>query len=86
MSTSNRIQMLAPNPAATLAALAPDHAAAEDRNVRRFDAGDAAQENPAAHLRPFEVFGPFLDAHPPGHLAHGRQQRQPAVARFASVS
>ena len=54
-------------------------AAAEDRDVGRFDAGHSAQQDAAAHLRPFEVLGPFLDAHPPGHFAHRRQQRQAAL-------
>ena len=41
--------------------------------------GTPAQQDAAAHLRPFEILGPFLDAHPAGHFAHRRQQRQPAV-------
>ena len=45
----------------------------------RLDARHSAQQDAAAHLRPFEVLGPFLDAHPPGHFAHRRQQRQAAL-------
>ena len=58
-----------------------DDAAAEDRDVRRRDARHAAQQNAAAHLRPLQILRPFLDAHPPGHFAHRRQQRQPAAGR-----
>ena len=56
-----------------------DDAAAEDRDVRRRHARHAAQQNAAAHLRPFEVLGPFLDAHAAGHFAHRREQRQAAL-------
>ena len=72
----------APKPAATLAALAPDDAAAEDRDVRRRHARHAAQQDAASHLRAFEILGAFLDAHAPGDFAHRRQQRQ--IGRWSS--
>ncbi len=56
-----------------------DHAPAENGDVGRLDARHPAQQNAAAHLRAFEILGPLLDAHPAGHLAHGRQQGQPPV-------
>ena len=39
----------------------------------------AAQQNASTHLRPFQILGSLLNAHPPGHLAHRRQQGQPAA-------
>ena len=78
--------MLARKPAAILRRVGPHHAAAEDRDVGRLDARHAAQQDAAAHLRAFEILRPFLDAHPPGHFAHRRQQRQPARGRRSSVS
>ena len=56
-----------------------DHPAAQNRDVGRLDAGHARQQDAATHLRAFQIFGPLLDAHPPGHFAHGRQQRQSPV-------
>src|SRR4029079_2534466 len=49
-----------------------DDAAAEDRNVSWGDAGHAGEQDSAAELRLFEVFGPFLDAHAAGDFAHRR--------------
>ena len=43
------------------------------------DAGHAPQQNAATHLRPFQVFSPFLNAHAAGHLAHRGEQRQLAA-------
>jgi hypothetical protein len=50
-----------------------DHAATEDRDVRRCDARHAGQQNAAALLRPFEKLRPFLNAHPPRNFAHRRE-------------
>ena len=62
-----------------LGGVGADDAAAEDRDVGRRHAGHAAQQDAAAHLRAFEVLGPFLNAHPAGDFAHRRQQRQAAL-------
>ena len=62
-----------PKAGGDLGGVGPDDAAAEDRDVGRLDARHAGQQDAAAHLRPFEILGPFLDAHPPGDFAHGGQ-------------
>ena len=56
-----------------------DDAAAEDRDVRRRHARHAAQQDAAAHLRPLQKLGALLNAHPAGHFAHRREQRQAAL-------
>ena len=78
--------MLAPKPAAILAALAPTTPPPRIVMWAGATPGTPPSRMPAAHLRAFEVLGPLLDAHPAGHFAHGRQQRQPARGRRASVS
>ena len=54
----------------------PVHIDVEDRDARRSNAGNAAQQAAISHLRAFQIFRPFLDAHPPGNLAHRCEQRQ----------
>ena len=67
-----------PEPGGDLGGVGADDPAAQDRDLGRRDARHAAQQDAAALLRPLQVLGPFLDAHPAGHLAHRRQQRQAA--------
>ena len=56
-----------------------DDAAAEDDDLGRRNAGDAAEQDaPTAGLA-LEGVGAGLDRHPAGHLAHRREQRQAAA-------
>ena len=55
-----------------------DRAGPENRDMRRRHTRHPAEEDAPPHLRFLEVFCPLLDAHPPGHLAHRHEQRQPA--------
>src|SRR5436190_18273130 len=55
-----------------LGGVGADHAAAEDGDIRRLDAGNAAEQDAAAIERSFEILGPLLDAHPARDLAHRR--------------
>ena len=50
-----------------------DDAAADDDDLARRDAGDAAEQEPAAALRPLEVVRARLGGEPAGDLAHRRQ-------------
>ncbi len=54
-----------------------DDAAAEHDDVRRLDAGYAAEQDPAASHRLLEVLRALLNRHAPGHFAHRREERQP---------
>jgi len=69
----------------------PVHIDVEDRDVRLETGGDFGrigadnsatqdrderQRKAASHLQAFQMFRPFLDAHPPGNLAHRCEQRQ----------
>ena len=56
-----------------------DDAAADDDDLPRRDAGDAAEQQAAPALRPLEVVRARLRGEPAGDLAHRRQQRQPAI-------
>ena len=57
----------------------PHHAAADDDDAAYGDAGHAAQQHAAPAPLHFQAVGAGLDRHASRHLAHGRQQRQPAV-------
>ena len=57
-----------------------DNAGAEDDDVGWCDAGDAAEEDAAAHGGFFEVFSAFLDGHFAGDFGHGCEAGEPAVA------
>ena len=64
-----------------------DHASTEHHDRCGSDARHAGQQNAAAIEGPFQVLRPFLNAHAPGHFAHGREQRQAAARvlnRFVS--
>ncbi len=61
-----------------LRSIGADDASAEHENVRRRNAGHAAQQDAAPHLRAFEILRPFLNAHAPGDFTHRRKQRQRA--------
>ena len=62
-----------------LGGVGADDAAAENDDVGRQHARHAAEQNAAALERPFQKLRPLLNAHAAGHLAHRRQQRQPAL-------
>ena len=66
----SRIRTLAPRPGGDLGRVGADDAAAQDGDLGRGDARHAGEQDPAAFLRPLQVLGPFLDAHPAGDLAH----------------
>ncbi len=57
-----------------------DDASADDADVARGGAGDAAEQNAAAAVVFFEIGGADLDAHASGDLAHRGEQRQVAGA------
>ena len=78
---------IGPKPGGDLGGVGPHDSAAEDHDLGRRDARHAAQQNTAAHLRPFQILRAFLNAHSPGHFAHRGEQRQPAplvAKRFVS--
>ena len=56
-------------------------AAAEDRDLGRRNAGNAAEQHAAAALLLFEIMRADLDRHAARDFAHRLQQRQRAVAR-----
>ena len=56
-----------------------DVAGAEHDDARRLHAGRAAEQHAAAALGRLEEVGADLHGHPPGDLAHRREQRQRAV-------
>ncbi len=56
-----------------------DHAAAEDDDLGRSNARNAAEQHAAAALGLLEAMGAGLDRHAACNLAHRRQQRQAAA-------
>ncbi|MGC4068276.1 MAG: hypothetical protein QM784_27230 [Polyangiaceae bacterium] len=58
--------------------LSSHDASAQYRNVRGFDAGHAAEQDPPTFLRSLEVLRTLLNAHSPGDLTHGSEQAQVA--------
>ena len=78
MLTSNS-PMLARKPAAILAALAPTTPPPRIVMWAGSTPGTPPSRMPRPICGPFEILGPFLDAHPPGDFAHRRQERQPAL-------
>ena len=78
-SERSTIVTLAPIPSAICAALVPTTPPPITTTFAPGHARDAAQQRSAAAVRFLEVVGSDLDRHPPGNLAHRRQERQRAV-------
>ena len=69
-------------PGGDLGGIGADHAAAEDDDAGRSNAGHAGEQDAAALERPLQKLRPFLNAHPPRDLAHRRQERKLAACVF----
>ncbi len=63
-----------------LGRLMAHHAAAQDHDIGGRHAGNAAQQDAAAAVGPLQIHRAHLHGHASGHFAHGREQRQRAVA------
>jgi hypothetical protein len=55
------------------------HAGTEDDDAGGAHAGDAAHQDSPAAAGPHQMMGPHQRRHPPGHLAHGGEERQRVV-------
>ena len=60
----------------------PADPGAEHDDLRGVDPGHAAHEHAAPAAAPLQAVRPHLRGHPPGDLAHRRQQRQRAVGQL----
>ena len=63
-----------------------DVAGAEHHDARGPHARRAAEQHAAAAVLALEEVRTDLRRHPPGHLAHGREERQRAVEPSCTVS
>ena len=73
---------LGPHADGHLGGVQPHAPPADDDHLARPGAGDAAQQLPAPAGVALQTVRADLDRQPPGHLAHGHEQRQRAVGQL----